>query len=74
MDKQYVGIPYDGMLTTHENEVPIYAKTWMNFGNIRLIGSIQTHKGIYYMILFFFPELGLELRAYTLSHATSPFF
>jgi hypothetical protein len=27
----------------------------------------------YYNNYFFFPELGLELRAYTLSHFTSPF-
>jgi hypothetical protein len=26
------------------------------------------------LIFFFFPVFGLELRAYTLSHSTSPFF
>jgi hypothetical protein len=30
--------------------------------------------GIIYSFFFFFPVLGLKLRAYTLSHSTSPFF
>ena len=52
MNKQSVAYSYNGTLFSHKNEVPMYAKTWMNLKDIMVSERSQTHKDKYCMMQF----------------------